>query len=63
MAKMLKVKLVRSPIGHPRDQKETLYSLKLRKLNREVVLPDNPSIRGMLRKVQHLVEVEEIDVE
>lgn len=63
MGKKLKVKLVKSPIGYPKAQRETLYALRLRKVNREVMLKDHPSIRGMLRKVQHLVRVEELDVE
>ena len=56
----LKVKLVKSPIGYPEDQKATLRALKLTRLQRERVLPDNPAIRGMIRKVSHLVQVEEV---
>lgn len=53
----LKVRLVRSGICTPKDQKATLLGLGLRRLNQEVVRPDTPSIRGMIHKVRHLVEV------
>lgn len=59
MAK-LRIKWVRSAIGHPKDQKATIHALKLRKLQQTVEHEDNPAIRGMVRKVSHLVEVEEI---
>ena len=59
MAK-LRVKLVKSPIGDPRDQQATLRALRLTKMNKIRELPDNPAIRGMIRKVVHLVEVEEL---
>jgi large subunit ribosomal protein L30 len=53
----LRVRLVKSGICAPMDQKKTLRGLGLRRINREVIRPDNPSIRGMLLKVRHLVEV------
>ena len=53
----LKVRLVKSGICTPKDQKATLQGLGLRRMNQEVVRPDTPSIRGMLHKVRHLVEV------
>ncbi len=53
----IKVRLVKSGICTPRDQKLTLLGLGLRRINQEVVRPDTPSIRGMLHKVRHLVEV------
>ncbi len=56
----LKIKLVRSPIGRPHDQKATLDALGLRKLNHEVVHPDNDAVRGMIYKVRHLVDVTEV---
>ncbi len=56
----LRVKLIKSPIRYPRDQKSTLRVLKLTKVNREVVLPDNLAVRGMIRKVAHLVMVSEV---
>lgn len=56
----LRITLVRSTIGRPYDQERTVRSLGLRRLNHTVVRPDNPSIRGMVTKVRHLVVVEEI---
>lgn len=61
MALKLKVTLVRSAIDRPRTQKETVRGLGLRKLNQSRILVDTPSIRGMIRKVQHLVKVESGD--
>ncbi len=54
----LKVKLVKSPIGYPKDQKAALKALGLTRLKQEKVLEDTPAIRGNLRKVAHLVQVE-----
>jgi len=56
----LRITLVRSTIGRPADQERTVASLGLRKLNSTVERPDNPSIRGMVAKIHHLVRVEEI---
>lgn len=56
----LRITLVRSTIGRPADQGRTVASLGLRKLNSTVVRPDNPSIRGMVSKIHHLVKVEEL---
>lgn len=56
----LRITLVRSPIGTPKRQKRTVQALGLRKLNQTVERPDNPAVRGMLEKVAHLVEFEEI---
>jgi large subunit ribosomal protein L30 len=58
MAK-LRIKWVKSAIGYPKDQKETIRSLGLHKLQHTVEHDDQPSIRGMIRKVRHLVLVEE----
>ena len=55
----IKIKQVRSKIGYPVDQKRTLQSLGLRKISQVVEVEDNPSIRGMIRKVHHLVTVVE----
>jgi large subunit ribosomal protein L30 len=57
MAK-LKITQVGSPIGRPKEQEATLIGLGLNKLNRSREVEDTPSIRGMLRAVQHLVRVE-----
>ena len=56
----LKIKLVRSTIGRPWDQERTVRALGIRRLQQTVVRPDNPSIRGMVTKIRHLVEVEEV---
>ncbi len=56
----IRVKLVKSPIDYPKDQKATLRALKLTKMNRERELPDNPAVRGMIRKVEHLVKIVEV---
>jgi large subunit ribosomal protein L30 len=56
----IRITLRRSVIGRPKDQKETARILGLTKLNRSVVRPDNPAIRGMVEKLRHLVSVEEI---
>lgn len=57
MAK-LKITQVGSPIGRPKEQEATLIGLGLNKVNRSREVEDTPSIRGMLRAVQHLVRVE-----
>lgn len=49
----------KSAIGRAEDQKATIAALGLRRLNQSVVKPDNPVIRGMVKKVEHLVEVTE----
>ncbi|ANQ53897.1 MULTISPECIES: 50S ribosomal protein L30 [Thermosipho] len=59
--KKLKITLVKSPIGYKYDQKDTVKRLGLRKLNSTVIKEDIPQIRGMIRKVRHLVKVEEIE--
>lgn len=56
----LRITLVRSTIGRSGDQGRTVRSLGLRRLHHTVVLPDQPSIRGMVNKISHLVRVEEV---
>ncbi|MCU0519404.1 MAG: 50S ribosomal protein L30 [Anaerolineae bacterium] len=63
MATLLRVTLVRSPIGYPGNQKRTVQALGLRKMRQSVELPDNPAVRGMVERVIHLVEVQEIAAE
>ncbi|CBK73250.1 MULTISPECIES: 50S ribosomal protein L30 [Pseudobutyrivibrio] len=58
--KKLRVTLVKSTIGAVPKNKKTVEALGLRKVNKTVELPDNDSVRGMLRMVNHLVKVEEI---
>jgi large subunit ribosomal protein L30 len=53
----VKVRLVKSGICTPKDQKATLRGIGFRRLGEELTRVDSPSLRGMLRKVRHLVEV------
>ncbi|MEA5128546.1 MAG: 50S ribosomal protein L30 [Proteiniphilum sp.] len=53
----IKIKQTKSRIGAPKDQKKTLDALGLTKMQRVVEHEDTPSIRGLVRKVQHLVTV------
>ena len=55
--KTIKIKQVRSGIGFDRKQRAVLKGLGFGKLNKTVERPDDPSIRGMVHKVRHLVEV------
>ncbi|MCB9547406.1 MAG: 50S ribosomal protein L30 [Myxococcales bacterium] len=57
----LKVTLRRSGIGRPPKQRETLRGLGLTRVSGSRVLEDTPSIRGMIAKVSHLVEWEQVD--
>jgi large subunit ribosomal protein L30 len=56
---ILRVTLVRSPIGYDKRQKATVRALGLRRMNQTVEQPDLPAVRGMIAKVSHLVQVEE----
>ena len=57
----LKVTQLRSEIGAKRNQRETLRSLGLKRINDVVVKEDRPEIRGMIFAVNHLVSVEEVE--
>ena len=59
MSKNIKlvVKQIKSAIGRKAYQRKTLIGLGLNKMNKEKILEDTPSIRGMIEKVKHLVEV------
>jgi large subunit ribosomal protein L30 len=57
----LQVTWKRSAIGRPQDQRATIRGLGLKRLNQTVELEDTPSIRGMVKKVLHLVEVHEVE--
>lgn len=59
MAK-LKLTLVRSVIGRSKKQKATIDALGLRKMNQTVEKDASPQVRGMVKKVQHLLTVEEV---
>jgi len=56
----LKITLKRSLIGRTEDQRATVRSLGLRKIRQSVIHDDHPTIRGMINKVAHLVDVEEL---
>lgn len=56
--KVVRVKLVKSPIGYTQRQKRTIRALGLRRMNHIVEHVDSPTLQGMLDKVSHLVEVE-----
>ena len=53
----IKIKQIKSKIGAPIDQKRTLQALGIHKISQVVEKEDNPVIRGMIRKVHHLVTV------
>ena len=57
----LKVTQVRSGIGRKQNQRDTLRTLGLKRINDVVVKEDRPEIRGMIFTVSHLVSVEEVD--
>ena len=54
----LKVTLVRSVIGRPQNQRDIVKGLGLGRVNSAVVVPDNAAMRGVIRKINHLVDVE-----
>ena len=51
------VKQIGSPIRRPKDQRQTLVGLGLNKMHKTRELEDTPSVRGMVRKIPHLVEI------
>ena len=55
--KTVTVQQIGSPLRRPKDQQQTLIGLGLNKMNRRRTLEDTPSVRGMIRKVSHLVRV------
>jgi large subunit ribosomal protein L30 len=61
MASKIKVTLRRSMIGRPEKQRKVLYGMGLTRLNKSVQLENTAAIRGMILKVSHLVEAEEIN--
>jgi large subunit ribosomal protein L30 len=60
MPRKLRIRQTRSTIGRSERQKRTVRALGIRRLNQVVVLADTPQVRGMVDRVRHLVEVEEI---
>ena len=59
MSGSIKVTLAKSMIGRPEKHRKVLRAMGLTKVNRTVSLKDTPSVRGMIRKVSHLLRVEE----
>jgi large subunit ribosomal protein L30 len=59
--KKIKITMVKSYIGRPQKQRQILRGMGLGKLNKTVLLDDTPEIRGMIRKVSHLVFMEELE--
>lgn len=58
--KMIEITLVRSPIGNTERHKATIRALGLHRIGQTVEQPNSLSVRGMISKVNHLVQVEEI---
>jgi large subunit ribosomal protein L30 len=58
--KKFRIKQVKSGIGKPLRQKRTIEALGIRKMYQEVEVVDSPQVQGMIAKVRHLIEVEEI---
>ena len=58
--KKIRITQVRSGIGRKEDQRATLRALGLKRMNQTVEQADTPEIRGMIFKIEHLVEVEEV---
>ena len=56
--KKIKIVQIGSPIGRKQDQQRTLVGLGLNKMHKTSILDDTPSIRGMIKKVQHLIKIE-----
>lgn len=56
---MIKIKLIKSPIGKPEAHKKTVQALGLNKIGKVVEKKDTPQIRGMIEQVRHMVEVVE----
>lgn len=60
MGKFLEIELIRSIIGTPKWMRVIVKTLGLRKLHYKVKQPDNPAIRGMIKKVPHLLKIKEL---
>jgi len=61
MALKIKVTQLKSGIGRPKPQRLLLKGLGLRRINNSVVLQDTPAIRGMIRRVSHLIAIEAVE--
>lgn len=60
MKKQISIRLTRSLIGKPNKQRKIVQALGLRKINHEVIREDIPSVRGMIHRILHMVEVNEV---
>lgn len=58
MSGQIKVTQIKSGIGYPQKQRETLKGLGLKKMHRSRILEDTPCVRGMIKKINHLVRFE-----
>ena len=58
--KQLQITQIKSTIGYREKTRLTIEALGLGKMNKTVILPDNPAIRGMIAKIPHLLKVEEV---
>jgi large subunit ribosomal protein L30 len=61
MTKELKITQIKSAIDFEKSQKETVRLLGIKKLHQTVYHKDTPQIRGMIRKISHLLKVEEVE--
>ena len=59
---MLKIQLIKSPIGYKPKAKATILALGLKKLNHSVIKKDTPQIRGMIKKVEFLVQNDPLQI-
>jgi large subunit ribosomal protein L30 len=60
MDKKLRIRQIRSVINTQENHKRTIRALGIRRMQQEVILPDNPQTRGMIHAVRHLVTFEEV---
>jgi len=60
MTKKIKITQIRSKIGAKKNQKSCLIGLGLRKINSFSILENSPAVRGMIRKVNHLIRIENV---
>jgi large subunit ribosomal protein L30 len=61
--RVVRITLVKSPIGTSQRQRRTLQAIGLRRMCQTVEKTDTPALQGMIEKVKHLVEVEEVEDE
>ena len=61
MQRKVKIRQIKSTIGRGVKQKRTIRALGIRRMHQEVVLVETPQVRGMITKVLHLLEVEELN--